>query len=98
MRGVVALALATSPAVAGACGASTTAEKASAAKGTNQKVGVEVTDKTKMIANGIEARVVRDTVTENGRRSRSPATGTPRTRPGRSGTSASGEVDLGVAL
>ena len=66
MRGVVALALATSLAVAGACGASTTAEKASAAKGTNQKVGVEVTDKTKMIANGIEARVIRDTVTENG--------------------------------
>jgi hypothetical protein len=66
MRGVVALALATSLAVAGACGASTTAEKASAAKGTNQKVGVEVTDKTKMIANGIETRVVRDTVTENG--------------------------------
>jgi hypothetical protein len=35
-------------------------------KGTNQKVVVEVTDETKMIANGIEARVVRDTVTENG--------------------------------
>jgi len=35
-------------------------------KGTNQKVVVEVTGKTKMIANGIEARVVRDTVTENG--------------------------------
>jgi hypothetical protein len=35
-------------------------------KGTNQKVVVEVTAKTKMIANGIEARVVRDTVTENG--------------------------------
>jgi hypothetical protein len=35
-------------------------------KGTNQKVVVEVTDQTKMIANGIEARVVRDTVTENG--------------------------------
>jgi hypothetical protein len=34
--------------------------------GTNQKVAVEVTDETKMIANGIEARVVRDTVTENG--------------------------------
>jgi hypothetical protein len=129
MRGVAALALATSLAVAGACGVSTTAEKASAAKdkspgrsaksvssatsgasnrgdlpqgrepvqldpadfsvsidnpywpmspgtkwvysetdtkGTNQKVAVEVTDQTKMIANGIEARVVRDTVTENG--------------------------------
>jgi hypothetical protein len=65
MRSVVALALATSLAVAGACGASTTAKKASAAKGTNQKVVVEVTDETKMIANGIEARVVRDTVTEN---------------------------------
>jgi hypothetical protein len=35
-------------------------------KGTNQKAVVEVTDKTKMIANGIEARVIRDTVTENG--------------------------------
>jgi hypothetical protein len=35
-------------------------------KGTIQKVVVEVTDKTKMIANGIEARVIRDTVTENG--------------------------------
>ena len=35
-------------------------------KGTNQKVVVEVTDETKMMANGIEARVVRDTVTENG--------------------------------
>jgi hypothetical protein len=35
-------------------------------KGTNQKVVVEVTPKTKMIANGIEARVIRDTVTENG--------------------------------
>jgi hypothetical protein len=35
-------------------------------KGTNQKVVVEVTDETKMIANGIEARVIRDTVTENG--------------------------------
>jgi hypothetical protein len=131
MRGVAALALAMSLAVAGGCGASTTAEKASAAKdkspgrstkaanstavasgsgsregmpqgsepvkldpadftvsidnpywpmstgttwvysetdtkGTNQKVVVEVTDETKMIANGIEARVVRDTVTENG--------------------------------
>jgi hypothetical protein len=131
MRGVAALALAMSLAVAGGCGASTTAEKASAAKdkspgrstkaanstavasgsgsregmpqgsepvkldpadfsvsidnpywpmsqgskwiysetdtkGTNQKVVVEVTEETKMIANGIEARVVRDTVTENG--------------------------------
>ena len=36
-------------------------------KGTNQKVVVEVTDKTKMIANGIEARVIRDTVTEDGK-------------------------------
>jgi hypothetical protein len=35
-------------------------------EGTNQKVVVEVTDKTKTIANGIEARVVRDTVSENG--------------------------------
>jgi hypothetical protein len=35
-------------------------------KGVTQKIVVEVTDKTKMIANGIEARVVRDTATENG--------------------------------
>jgi hypothetical protein len=35
-------------------------------KGTKQKVVVEVTGQTKMIANGIEARVIRDTVTENG--------------------------------
>jgi hypothetical protein len=34
--------------------------------GGHEKVVVEVTDKTKMIANGIEARVIRDTVTENG--------------------------------
>ncbi|MDQ3603623.1 MAG: hypothetical protein M3385_07175 [Actinomycetota bacterium] len=129
MRSVAALALAMSLAVAGACGANTLAEKASAAKdkspekstkaanstasgsssrgglpqgsepvrlgpadfsvnidnpywpmspgskwvysetdttGTNQKVVVEVTDEKKMIANGIEARVIRDTVTENG--------------------------------
>ncbi len=31
-----------------------------------QKVVVEVTDQTKKIANGVEARVVRDTVTEDG--------------------------------
>ena len=35
-------------------------------KGTKEQVVVEVTDETKMIANGIEARIVRDTVTENG--------------------------------
>ena len=35
-------------------------------EGTNEKVVVEVTDKTKMIANGIEARVIRDTVSEDG--------------------------------
>jgi hypothetical protein len=35
-------------------------------KGANQEAVIEVTDKTKMIANGIEARVIRDTVTENG--------------------------------
>jgi hypothetical protein len=35
-------------------------------KGEEEKVVVEVTDKTKTIANGVEARVVRDTVTENG--------------------------------
>jgi len=35
-------------------------------KGTNQKVVVEVTGKTKMIANGIEARVVHDVVSEDG--------------------------------
>ena len=34
--------------------------------GGRQRVVVEVTDETKMIANGVEARVVRDTVTENG--------------------------------
>ena len=34
--------------------------------GTRQKVVIEVTDQTKMIANGVEARVIRDTVTENG--------------------------------
>jgi len=35
-------------------------------QGTNEKTVVEVTDKTKTIANGIEARVIRDTVSENG--------------------------------
>ena len=35
-------------------------------QGTEEKVVVVVTDRTKMIANGVEARVVRDTVTENG--------------------------------
>jgi len=35
--------------------------------GPEQKVVVEVTDKTKLIANGVKARVIRDTVTENGR-------------------------------
>jgi hypothetical protein len=35
-------------------------------KGTREKVVVEVTDRTKTIANGIEARVIRDTATENG--------------------------------
>jgi hypothetical protein len=35
-------------------------------EGTDEKVVVEVTDKTKMISNGIEARVVRDTVSEDG--------------------------------
>jgi hypothetical protein len=34
--------------------------------GTEQRVVVEVTNETKTIANGIEARVIRDTVTENG--------------------------------
>ncbi len=34
--------------------------------GAEEKVVVEVLDKTKAIANGIEARVVRDTLTENG--------------------------------
>jgi hypothetical protein len=34
--------------------------------GVKEKVVVEVTNRTKTIANGIEARVVRDTVTENG--------------------------------
>ncbi|MDQ3086105.1 MAG: hypothetical protein M3Q67_04800, partial [Actinomycetota bacterium] len=35
-------------------------------QGTDQKVVIEVTDETKKIANGVEARVIRDTVTENG--------------------------------
>ena len=35
-------------------------------EGAEEKVVVEVTDETKMIANGIEARVVRDTVTQGG--------------------------------
>ena len=35
-------------------------------RGTQERVVVKVTDETKQIANGIEARVVRDTVTENG--------------------------------
>ncbi len=34
--------------------------------GTRQRVVVEVTNQTKRIANGVEARVIRDTVTENG--------------------------------
>jgi len=34
--------------------------------GGHEKVVVEVTGETKMIANGIEARVIRDTVSENG--------------------------------
>ena len=34
--------------------------------GARERVVVKVTDKTKMIANGIEARVIRDTVSENG--------------------------------
>ncbi len=35
-------------------------------KGTKEKVVITVTDKTKMIANGIRARVIRDVATENG--------------------------------
>ncbi|MBK5231627.1 MAG: hypothetical protein JJE13_01405 [Thermoleophilia bacterium] len=35
--------------------------------GNKEKVVVEVTNETKTIANGVEARVVRDTATENGR-------------------------------
>ena len=35
-------------------------------EGANQKVVVTVTDRTKKIANGVEARVVRDVVTEDG--------------------------------
>jgi hypothetical protein len=34
--------------------------------GAEERVVVEVTDRTKTIANGVEARVVRDTLTENG--------------------------------
>ena len=37
------------------------------AEGANQKVVVTVTDRTKTIANGIEARVVHDVVTEDGK-------------------------------
>jgi hypothetical protein len=36
-------------------------------EGTDQKVVVTVTHKTKTIANGVKARVIRDVVTENGR-------------------------------
>lgn len=35
-------------------------------EGTRENVVVEVTDETKMISNGIEARVIRDTVSEDG--------------------------------
>ena len=35
-------------------------------RGTRERVVVNVTDETKQIANGVEARVVRDTVTEKG--------------------------------
>src|SRR5918996_5946102 len=35
-------------------------------RGTREKAVVEVTNETKTIANGIEARVIRDTVSENG--------------------------------
>jgi hypothetical protein len=35
-------------------------------EGTDERVVVEVTDETEMISNGIEARVVRDTVSEDG--------------------------------
>ena len=35
-------------------------------KGTREKVVVEVTDRTKTIVNGVEARVIRDTATEDG--------------------------------
>ncbi len=35
-------------------------------QGTNQKVVIKVTNKTKLIANGITARVIRDTVSEDG--------------------------------
>jgi len=35
-------------------------------EGTKEKVVVEVTNKTKKIANGVEARVIRDTVSEKG--------------------------------
>jgi len=36
-------------------------------QGTKEKAVVEVTNKTKTIANGVKARVIKDTVTENGR-------------------------------
>jgi hypothetical protein len=37
------------------------------ANGTKSRVVLEVTNETKKVANGIEARIVRDTATENGR-------------------------------
>ncbi len=38
------------------------------AEGTEQRVEVTVTDRTKRVANGVEARIVRDVVTEGGKR------------------------------
>ncbi|MDQ4071621.1 MAG: hypothetical protein M3088_01940 [Actinomycetota bacterium] len=38
------------------------------AEGTEQRVEVTVTDRTKRVANGVEARIVRDVVTEGGER------------------------------
>ena len=55
---------------------------------TVQRVVVTVLPRTKLIANGVAARVVRDVVTEDGRRLRSPTTGLPRIVAGASGTSA----------
>jgi hypothetical protein len=57
-------------------------------EGTEQRVVVTVTDRIKKIANGVEARVVRDVVTENGVPVEVTMTGTPRTRRATSGTSA----------
>ena len=58
------------------------------AQGPTQQMVVTVTHRTKTIANGVEARVVHDVVSERGEPVEDTATGTPRTRAATSGTSA----------